>query len=205
MNSADDGPVRPKQEIRREMRLRRQALTARQRRQAARAAAKHFLTVQPLRPGMHLAVYLAFGAELDTQPLIDLARRRGCFLYVPIVRGARRPLQFVPLAGTLRRHRFGMAEPRFCAHKTRNPRRLDAVAVPLLAFGPNGERIGWGAGFYDQTFAFLRRRGWWRRPRLIGLAYHWQGLPTLRSEAWDVPLTAVATDRGVRRFTARSD
>lgn len=203
MNSAEENFFRPKEEIRREMRRRRKALTGRQRLLAARAAAKHFMSLQPLRRGMHLAVYVAFGGEIDTQPLIDMARQRGCHVYVPIVRGARRALQFLPLAGPLRRHRFGMPEPLFSSHKTRNPRRLDAVAVPLLAFGPHGERLGWGAGFYDQTFAFVRGRSRWCKPRLIGLAYHWQCTSTLPSEAWDVPLTAVATDRGVRRFDPR--
>jgi len=194
-------PSRPV--LRRDMRRRRRELTAAQRKAAARAALGHFRSIAHLRRGMRIAVYLSAGAELDTAPFIELARRRGCHLYAPVVRGDRRMLRFAGLEPPLRTNRFGILEPRFNPRRCIDARRLELVLVPLLAFGPNGERLGSGAGFYDQTFAFLRRRRAWRKPRLIGLAYHWQALPELSSEAWDVPLEAIATDRYALRFTRR--
>ena len=127
-------------------------------------------------------------------------RRRNCRLYVPVVRGARATMHFVPLEGPLRRNRFGIPEPRFDARHVIDPRTLDMVLMPLVAFDFSGERLGSGAGYYDRAFAFARAR---RRPRLIGLAYRWQGVESLERAPWDVPMHAVVTDAGVLRFAHR--
>ena len=37
-----------------------------------------------------------------------------------------------------------------------NPKDIDMVLVPLLAFDRNGHRVGYGAGFYDRFMAQLR-------------------------------------------------
>ena len=55
-----------------------------------------------------------------------------------------------------------------------------------------------GAGYYDRAFAF-RRAG--PGPRLVGVGYGWQALDApLEAMAWDVPLDAVVTEHGFRRF-----
>ncbi len=190
-----------RQELRREMRQRRRALSNRERQAAARAVASRLRSLMHLRHNLRVAIYLSAGAELDTAPLLALLRRHGCRIFVPRVRGERETLIFLPLQPPLQTSRFGIPEPRLEPHRRVDPRNLDLVLVPLLAFGPRGERLGSGLGFYDQTFAFLRQRRAWKKPRLVGLAYHWQGVQRLQSEQWDVPLSAVVTDREVVRFT----
>jgi 5-formyltetrahydrofolate cyclo-ligase len=172
---------------------------------------------------MRLAVYLAADGEVETQSIIDFARQRGCQLFAPVMRryhpqkGPQRDplpdpqrgrhrdrdpatLWFVRLEPPLRSNRFGIVEPQLRPRHRIDPRWLDRVLVPLVAFGPRGERLGTGAGFYDRAFSFLLRRECWKKPKLIGLAYHWQALAALTLEPWDVPLSAVVTDRGVQCF-----
>jgi 5-formyltetrahydrofolate cyclo-ligase len=72
---------------------------------------------------------------------------------------------------------------------------LDLVLAPLVAFDAHGNRLGMGGGFYDRSFAYLLRHTRWLRPRLIGLAYDFQRQSRLPSQAWDVPLQAIATDQ----------
>lgn len=182
------------------MRRRRRALTPAERARAAESALAHFQSLIHLRPGLKLAVYLSVNGEFDTAPLVELARRRGCRIYAPVLPPTGGRLRFVPLEPPLKTNRYGIPEPHFSPEKACDPRALDVVITPLVAFGPNGERLGSGAGYYDQTFAFLRRRRVWRKPRLIGLAYAWQQVEDLESEAWDVPLAAVVTDQGAVRF-----
>jgi 5-formyltetrahydrofolate cyclo-ligase len=52
-----------------------------------------------------------------------------------------------------------------------------------------------GGGFYDRTLAFLGHRGIWRKPHLLGTAYHFQQLEKLPNQPWDIPLDAVVTDQ----------
>ncbi len=183
------------------MRRRRRALSPAARRLAARAVCSRVNSARLLRPGMRIGIYLAVNGELDTAPIIALARRHGCQVFVPVVRSHRHgAMWFVPLTGSLRGNRFGTPEPLAGRHLRVPPRWLDLVIVPLVAFGAAGERLGSGAGYFDRAFAFLRTRGKWRKPPLVGLAYHWQRVADLPAEAWDVPLAAVVTDTALHCF-----
>lgn len=183
------------------MRQRREALSAAARRRAARAVCNRVNSARLLRPGMRVGVYLAVRGELDTAPVIALARRRGCQVFAPVIRSDRAStLWFVPLTGTLRSGRFGIPEPATGHHLRISPRWLDLVFVPLVAFGASGERLGSGAGYYDRAFAYLRTRRAWCKPLLVGLAYHWQRVANLPAEVWDVPLAAIVTDRAMHAF-----
>ena len=183
------------------MRRRRRALSAAERRQAALAVSNRLNCARLLRPGMRVGVYLAVQGELDTAPIIALARHHGCHVFVPLVRSHRAgAMWFVPLSASLRDSRFGTPEPRSGRHARVPARWLDLVLVPVVAFGRSGERLGSGAGFFDRAFAYLHARRAWRKPRLVGLAYHWQRVDNLPAQPWDVPLAAIVTDTGIQYF-----
>jgi 5-formyltetrahydrofolate cyclo-ligase len=74
------------------------------------------------------------------------------------------------------------------------------VLAPLVAFDRSGNRLGMGGGYYDRSFAYLRHRVHWRRPRLIGYAYGFQEVQALERAHWDVPLSGVVTELGLRLF-----
>lgn len=63
----------------------------------------------------------------------------------------------------------------------------DVAFVPLLAFTPQGHRLGQGGGHYDRWLATHPHA------RRIGLAWDMQELPELPREAHDIPLHAVVT------------
>ena len=93
---------------------------------------------------------------------------------------------------------FGIMEPNLGAKI--DPRELDLVLTPLVAFDDRGVRLGVGRGYYDRTFKFLRHRSHWRRPKLLGVAYELQRVGPLTPSSWDVPLWGVVTETQVRRF-----
>jgi 5-formyltetrahydrofolate cyclo-ligase len=93
---------------------------------------------------------------------------------------------------------FGILEPDPSLHI--DPRSLDLVLTPLVAFDDHGVRIGVGRGYYDRCFRFLRTRRTWRRPKLLGVAYELQHVPQIAQEPWDVPLWGAVTEARVRRF-----
>ena len=72
---------------------------------------------------------------------------------------------------------------------------IDLVLVPLLGFDRRGNRLGAGAGYYDRSFAFLKEKPRPAQPLLVGIGYHFQELPQLTPQPWDVALDFVATDR----------
>ncbi len=175
---------------------RRRLVTAPERAAAARLLALNVDRALHLAAGQRIALYAALPHELDTAPLIALAGKRGCRIYLPRIDRARRArgMRFVEMRGPMRMNRLGIAEPEGDA--TWSARWLDIVFLPLTGFDRGGVRLGSGGGFYDRAFAFRRWRRFWHAPRLIGLGYAFQELPRLEAAAHDVLMDAVVTDKG---------
>jgi 5-formyltetrahydrofolate cyclo-ligase len=72
-----------------------------------------------------------------------------------------------------------------------DPRSLDVVVVPGLAFTASGERLGQGGGWYDRFLAGVRDDC-----VTIGVAFAEQVVDELPVELHDVRLTRVVTDAG---------
>ena len=175
---------------------RRRLVPASERATAARLLALNVDRALHLGAGQRIALYAALPHELDTAPLIALARKRGCLIYLPRIDRARRArgMRFVEMRGPLRTNRLGIAEP--AGDVTLGARWLDIVFLPLTGFDRAGVRLGSGGGFYDRAFAFRRWRRFWHAPRLIGLGYAFQELPHLQAAAHDVLMDAVVTEQG---------
>ncbi len=68
------------------------------------------------------------------------------------------------------------------------------VLVPLNGWDEAGYRLGYGGGYFDRTLAGLPER-----PIAIGVGYELGRMPTIRPQAWDVPMDWIVTERGVYR------
>lgn len=181
------------------MRAKRRAVPPAQRANSARLVAECADRWLHLRPSWRVALYAALPQELDTTPLIELARARGCRVYLPVIdrHTLGRKMRFVELLRRQRINRLGIMEPE--GARFIGARWLDVVFMPLLGFDTHGVRLGMGGGYYDRAFAFRRARTAWHTPRLIGLAYSFQQVEGIAAEPHDVLLDAVVTDRGVVR------
>lgn len=185
--------------------LRRHALSARRavsatdKKTAARQLSALFDRYRLLKPQLRIGLYLAMPSELDLSHVITRAQRRHCQLYVPhIVNNTRRQMRFVKLLSTarLQRHRLGMPQLNSYNRQHIQTPQLDLVLVPTVAFDTQGHRLGMGAGFYDRHFAYLNHRRW-QRPRLIGIAYSAQQATYIPTFAHDISLPRVLTERGM--------
>lgn len=181
------------------LRARRRAVSAEQRARAARQVARNVDRTFRLRPGLRLAVYASFREELDTRPLIQLARKRGCRIYLPRIDTRTISMKFVEAiaGGRETPNRLGILEPHGTG--TIRARWLDLVLMPLVGFDSQGMRLGMGGGYYDRTFAFRNHHRAWRGPRLVGIAYSFQQVPSIAAAPHDVRLDAVVTESGVIR------
>ncbi|MFD0933950.1 5-formyltetrahydrofolate cyclo-ligase, partial [Methylobacterium trifolii] len=85
--------------------------------------------------------------------------------------------------------KFGLSEPR----ADLPPLDPTALIVPLSAFDRSGQRIGYGAGYYDGAITRLSRNG----PVLtIGMAFACQEIETVPAEPHDRPLDHLVTEAG---------
>jgi 5-formyltetrahydrofolate cyclo-ligase len=147
-------------------------------------------------PGSVIAGYLPIRSEPDLRPLLARLRARGARLCLPVVLD-RQTIAFRAFEreAALVDTGFGTSGPGPEA-EVLDP---DLLLMPLSAFDPGGNRLGYGAGHYDRAIARLRAKG--KRPRLIGAAFACQEAQALPAEPHDVALEMILTEQGLRSFS----
>ncbi len=143
-----------------------------------------------------VAAYIPMHSEIDVWPLMHAIANAGHSLALPCIKRQAHPLEFraYDIGDTLRRGAFGTREPlRTAALVT-----PDIVLLPLLAYGRDGHRLGYGGGFYDRTLASLRKQG---EIFACGVAYSGQEVPTLPTDRFDEKLDGVLTETGFKGFS----
>ncbi len=145
--------------------------------------------------GVAVSVYWPMRDEMDVRPLMMRLHGLGCAVALPVVMGRDRPLLFRRWTPgmTLQAGLFGVSEPDADAAEI-TPRVL---FVPLLGFDRDGNRIGWGAGFYDRTLARLRGAG---AVVAVGVAFAAQELVRVPADDRDEPLDWIATERELMKL-----
>lgn len=93
----------------------------------------------------------------------------------------------------LQESKYGIPEP---LHSTTiSPESLDLVFVPLLAFDTFGNRVGYGAGFYDR---FLSQCA--KSTLKVGLAISLPIDETIETNEFDIPMDLCITHKGLYDF-----
>ncbi|MEE8156555.1 MAG: 5-formyltetrahydrofolate cyclo-ligase [Gammaproteobacteria bacterium] len=181
--------------IRRQLRCARSALSPGERITAAFALHDIVTHTRLFRSSKRIAYYFAFDSEIDPDPIARTAHLLGKQLFLPVI-GSGKRMRFARADASvpLSLNRFGIPEPAPGFRRYLNPRWLDLVVTPLVAFDQRGYRLGLGGGYYDACFAFLRQRDSWIKPKLLGIGYDFQRVEKIDAEQWDVPLWCIATD-----------
>ena len=196
--------MQTKQSLRKELLALRRAVSPAARASAARQVAEAIAQTRWLAPGKRIGLYASMPQELGTGPLIELARSRGCLVFLPRIISMRtRRMRFVPLSPRTRQHDFGMQEPEGDAWFS--ARFMDTIFCAGVGFDRRGARLGHGAGFYDRALAFRHTRHHWQGPRLVGLAYSFQVVDHIPAASNDVFMDLIVTERGIDELLAHED
>lgn len=185
-----------KSQIRKQMRELCRSLPTTYQQEAAIAAVKRFTQLPIFKRSKHIACYLSTAHEFSTAPLIEAIWQAKKQCYLPIVPEKKdMPLQFshYEYGNALHLNRYAILEP-VNLNELRAPEDFDIVIVPLISFDDQGHRLGTGGGYYDRTFAFLQTTSN-TKPSMIGLGYAAQQVAHLPSDAWDINLNAVLTEK----------
>jgi 5-formyltetrahydrofolate cyclo-ligase len=178
-----------KKTIRRDALARRDALPAAERATAATTIAARAFPLA-ITPGTIVSGFSPLKSEINPVPLMRKLSDAGARLALPVVAGKGKPLIMrawgfgEPLDSGV----WGIREPKPEAPEV----APDILLVPLLAFDRNGNRIGYGAGYYDMTIARLRGL----KPVLaVGIAFAAQQIGAVPATPRDARLDLVLTER----------
>lgn len=150
---------------------------------------------QGLTQPLNVAAFWSLGDEPELAPLLSQWSDDPLVqLSLPVMEKEGQPLLFKPWDSNteLKTAQFGVKEP---ATEQIAP-DPDIILVPTLGFTRQGDRIGYGKGYYDRTLAHLKAKQ--HAFISIGIAWATGDLSTFNYQpaAHDVSLDAVLTDKG---------
>jgi len=195
-------PKHDRSALRALLRGKRAAIPASDRIAASTALIAQLEAIPEFLTDTNVAGYWAVAGELPLAAIMGGLRARGQIYHLPVIDDQKR-LRFAPwLPGMdVAPNRFGIPEPSGTTHPHLAPDAMDVVLVPLLGFDRQGHRLGFGGGYYDRAFEYLRDLERPSKPLLVGIGYALQEIDHIEPRDWDVPLDYVATERELIDFT----
>jgi 5-formyltetrahydrofolate cyclo-ligase len=164
--------------------------------EAGESLKRHLVEALAMPPGIAISGYWPLPGEIDVRPALRHYHREGHTVGLPVVTGKHQPLVFRLWDPSLE---LVQGSFRVMTPPPEAPAVLPTILlVPLLAFDPEGYRLGYGGGFYDRTLAKLRAEA---HAVAVGVAYAVQEVPLVPRGAFDQPLDFIVTERAVFKFS----
>jgi 5-formyltetrahydrofolate cyclo-ligase len=191
---------RAKVTLRLNARAARRSVTPEVRTAASYAIAERLLRLPEILDATAVAVYGPSPEEADPGVLESALRDRGLRIAYPRVKDDRTlELHWVDVPDVLTLGAFGLTEPTTEA-PTAALGDLSAIIVPAVALDPDGNRLGFGGGFYDVLLG-----GHDGHPPAIAIAYDEQLFDHVPHDERDHRVDIIVTPtRTLRCATTRS-
>jgi 5-formyltetrahydrofolate cyclo-ligase len=172
----------------------RDAMPAAERQAAAEVITARGLPVE-VKPGTIVSGFMPMKSEINPLPLLRKLSADGAQLALPCIVGRGRPLimRAWKFGDAFKAGQWGIREPVPEAPEV----APDILIVPLACFDRAGQRIGFGAGYYDMTIHALRQK---KKIVAIGIAFAAQEIAQVPATERDERLDFVLTERDVIDF-----
>jgi len=172
----------------------RDAMPAAERQAAAETLAARGLPIA-VNPGAIVSGFMPMKTEINPLPLLRKIASEGAKLALPCIDGRGKPLimRAYQFGDAFKSGQWGIREPVPDAPEV----KPDILLVPLVCFDRSGQRIGYGAGYYDRTIAALRAL---KPVTAIGIAFAMQEISQVPATERDERLDFVLTEKEILTF-----
>ncbi|MBR3845645.1 MAG: 5-formyltetrahydrofolate cyclo-ligase [Clostridia bacterium] len=158
---------------------------------ASRSACERIAQLDEFGSATAILLYFPINNEISPLFLLDVAQKWGKKIAFPVCDHESGKLIFREISNLneLKKAKFGLFEPNnTCPILIPDEKTL--CIVPAIAFDENGDRLGYGKGFYDR---FLRDF----KGTSVGLVHSELLVPYLPRDEHDTLLCTIATEKGI--------
>lgn len=136
--------------------------------------------------------YISFGSEVDTIKLINYSFSNNKEVYVPKINKQTKDMIALKIHNfnNMSVDKWGIIEPK-SVDKSNMGTDFDLIIMPGIAFDKQGNRIGYGGGYYDKYISKLNNAS-----NLLALAYDFQIIQDIESESHDIKVDFILTNKG---------
>ncbi len=184
--------------LRQQMRATRNRLPQQIQDQCGKSLVTHLIKQDFFHAAKHIGAYCAFDGEIPLHTLLFSEAMTDKTLLLPkILSESEKSMTFYPTTSDeeLETNNWGIKEPQ---DQQDAQTSLDLILVPLVAYGPNGTRLGMGAGFYDRALkAMLKKQK--NPPVLVGCVYSFQHSLSIKTFEHDIQMDYIASEAGISR------
>ena len=138
-----------------------------------------------------IASFISFKSEISTQFLNEFLFNNNKILCLPIIKNNFGRLKFVEynLKTKLVAGKFGIMQPSDLSKEF----LPEIILTPCLAFDENGFRLGYGGGYYDKTFSYLKKIK--HKFISIAVAFDDQKIDKLVHDKYDQKIDYILTEK----------
>jgi len=140
-------------------------------------------------------VYISFKSEVRTREIILELLSRKKKVVVPVIDFKKNNLHLSELKNwnkELLSNKLGIFQPAKEFLRPVNPKELDFIIVPGIAFDSKGNRIGFGKGFYDKFLLKIPKK-----VPVVALAFEEQIAEKIKKEKHDISVHKIVTEKQV--------
>ena len=172
-----------KAELRRKIREQKRAMTEAEIESRSAQLGELFIQSELYMAAETIYGYLPYNQEVRTVPMLEQALKDGKKVAVPKVYGDTMKFIYLEDLSQVEKGYAGIPEPVADTPVADDPTAL--VLMPGLAFTKNGDRMGYGGGFYDRFLADEPHHP------TLALCYAFQMVEQLPTEEYDIPVDLV--------------
>jgi 5-formyltetrahydrofolate cyclo-ligase len=167
----------------------RAALSAVEREKKSREIEARLIALPEYQAATAIMFFASFRTEVDTLPMIRHALGASKRVILPKVKGRDLALfEIGDFDNDCAPGAWDIPEPR--EHRPMPLEDVDLMIVPGLAFDVQGNRLGYGAGFYDRILPGFKKG-------TAALAFEVQIVPEVPTAEFDIPVKRIITEHRV--------
>lgn len=185
-----------KAEVRKSCLAQRAALGEKERESKSKIIQQKLQNLPEFQRAQTVMLFLNFRDEVETTALAEatLACKKKLVLPRCAPRGILLPIEVRDLSVDLESGAWDIREPKLTNGEV-EPSEIDIIIVPGAGFDLQGNRLGYGGGFYDRFFALLNPL----TPK-VALGFECQVIEKVTVDKHDVKMTMLITENEVYKF-----